>query len=165
MAHHRTKSRSTCYRAVLLVAGIIAIIWAPVGAAISSAYAAAPGQAQTSAQDCAVIAAVGEIKLKWHEQSPEMPMYAKSYGVDCDWPGLGIKHFDIPVLGPGPYYPGVRFSFSKPVYSPDGSEASVTYTSGGNAGPSRYFYSLSYCTVKNTGGGWQSAGCKAGPIT
>ena len=128
-----------------------------------------PASAQTpshaSAEDCAVIAAIGEEKMQWHQTRPDMAMYAKSYGADCDWKALGIKHFDIPALGPGPYYAGVRFSFSQPSYSADKLEATLTYSVGGNGGPTQYFYSLSYCAAKKTNGAWHPAGCKPGPIT
>jgi len=142
--------------------GLIACSAMPVAALAQSP----PDQpARASAQDCAVIAAVGEDRLKWHKRSPEMPMFAQSYGVDCDWKAMGIKDLNIPPLGPGPYYPGVRFSFSKPVYSPDGLQATVTYTIGGNGGPASYFFSMSYCKAEKVDGQWQSAGCKPGPIT
>ena len=123
----------------------------------------APGPA--SAEDCAVIAAVGEDRLKWREQLPDMDMFAKSYGVDCDFKALGIKDFKIPALGPGPYYSGVRFSFSRPAYSADGLQATIDYNMGGNGGPTEYFYTGYKCTAQKRGQRWQSVACTMQFIT
>jgi hypothetical protein len=123
----------------------------------------APGPA--SAEDCAVIAAVGEDRLKWRAQLPDMDMFAKSYGVDCDFRVLGIKDFKIPALGPGPYYSGVRFSFSHPTYSADGLKATIDYNIGGNGGPTSYFYSGYKCTAEKRQGRWQSVACQMQFIT
>ena len=71
---------------------------------------------RATAEDCAVIAAVGEGQLHWREKSPDSAMYARSFGVDCDFKSMGIKDFDIPALGSGryPVFSGLRFSFSRP---------------------------------------------------
>jgi hypothetical protein len=120
---------------------------------------------RASADDCAVIAEVGEGKLSWREKSPDMPMSPRSYSVDCDWKALGIKDFVISPPDSGLYYQGVRFLFSRPIYSPDGLNATVTYTFGGNSGPRSYFFQLSYCSAEKVDGWWQFSVCKPGPIT
>lgn len=117
-----------------------------------------------SAEDCAVLAAVGDVTLKWREQSPGDPMLAGTFGENCDWQAMAIKPFAIPPR-PGRYYEGVRFAFSMPVYSADGLSADVTFSLNGSASAKRYFYSLSYCTAYKTDGRWQSAHCRPGPIT
>lgn len=142
---------------IALVA-LAAILFSPIAASAQS-------PARTGAEDCAVLAVVGEEKMHWREQSPDLPMYTKSYGVDCDFKAMGIKHFDIPPLPPGPYYQGVRFAFEKPSYSPDGLQATVTYSIGENRSRTQYFFALSYCTARKSSGVWRSTGCKPGPIT
>lgn len=110
-----------------------------------------------------MLAAVGDVKLQWREQSPSEPMLDGTFGADCDWSGLGVKPFATPPR-PGFYYDGVRFAFSKPVYSAGGLQADVTFSLNGSASAKTYFYSLSYCTAIKANGRW-SAECRPGPIT
>jgi hypothetical protein len=117
------------------------------------------------ADECAVMAEAGEAKLHWREKSPDMPMSPGSYGKDCDWKALGIKAFTIPPPDPGPYFQGVRFSFSRPIFSADGRRATVDYTIGGSSGPRTYFYQGFKCTVKKAGGRWKLSSCPMQFIT
>jgi hypothetical protein len=118
-----------------------------------------------SAAECEVMAQAGEAKLRWREKSPDMPMSPGSYGEDCDWKALGIKDFTIPPPDPGPYFQGVRFSFSRPVFSADGGRATVDYTIGGSSGPRSYFYRGFKCIVKKAGGRWKLSSCPMSFIT
>lgn len=154
----------TLHRLAILAAfSVLALYFFPNGAAMAQDDIPAPGPA--SAEDCAVIAAVGEDQLKWREQSPNMDMYAKSFGADCDFKALGIKDFKIPPLGPGPYYSGVRFSFSRPAYSADGQQVTIDYNNGNNGGPTTYFYVGYRCTAQKSGQRWQSVACTMQFIT
>ena len=121
-------------------------------------------EAAADTQDCAVIAAAGEDQLKWRESSPSLPMLADSYGANCNWSALGIKHFDISTPGSGPY-PGSRFSFSKPEYSSDGNQAELNYSIGGSSWPHSRFYALYACTAKKIRTSWHVTDCRLKIIT
>jgi hypothetical protein len=127
-----------------------------------------PNQPLATGEDCAVIAAVGEDRLHWREKSPDSAMYARSFGVDCDFKNMGIKDFDIPAVGPGryPVFSGLRFSFSRPTYSTDYLTATIFYSFFANDGqhPSPFFSGYR-CTAKRAGNDLWTATCKLGVIT
>jgi hypothetical protein len=123
---------------------------------------------RATTEDCAVIAAVGEDQLHWREKSPDSAMYARSFGVDCDFKSMGIKDFDIPALGSGryPVFSGLRFSFSRPIYSRDFITATIFYSFFANDGqhPSPFFSGYR-CTAKRVGNNLWTATCKLSAIT
>jgi hypothetical protein len=129
-----------------------------------SSAALAHNTSHASADDCAVLAQASKA-LQQTGDKKDAPMSPTSYGVDCDWKAFGIA---APVVAPvvsGPYYPGVRFSFTRPIYAANGLEATTDYTMGGNGGPTDYFYVGYRCTAQKHDGRWQPAACKMQYIT
>jgi hypothetical protein len=90
-------------------------------------------------------------------------MLAGTFGVDCDWKSMGIKPFAIPPR-PQFYYDGVRFFFSTPVYSADGTQAELTYGLSGDASARNYFFAQYDCIAMKANGRW-TAQCRLGVIT
>jgi hypothetical protein len=64
----------------------------------------------------------------------------------------------------GPYFQGLRWSFSHASYGPDGM-ASIEYGVGGNSGPSNYFAAGYRCTLSRKAGQWQLFECKMRYVT
>ena len=117
-----------------------------------------------SAEDCAVIAAVGKARLGWGAHAPEYLLGRNSFGQDCDWAHLGIVGPSVAAASDSPFYQGLRSSFSRVSYGPDG-QASIDYGVGGNAGPSNYFAAGYSCTLSRKAGPWQLIACKMRYIT
>ena len=132
--------------------------------ALSLAACTTPQQVtHTHSEDCQVIGAIAH--GQWLSGSLSAPMRAKSFGADCDWKALGmprpaITNEDRPVLS---------FSYSPPVYSADGKQATVNWSYGGDESakgrPQSYFYTGSKCTAEKHGRQWQFVTCKMSFIT
>lgn len=144
------------------LAALAAIPFPPLG---TLAQSAPDASVHASAEDCAVIAEIGKNQLKWREGARDLPMTAASFGADCDWKAFGTAGPAIVPVDPGPYYEGLRLSFSRPIYSADGRQATVEYGVGGNAGPKTYFYASYKCSAEKRDGRWQFVACKLGIIT
>jgi hypothetical protein len=122
----------------------------------------APSHASTD--DCAVLAEASKALQKTGDKN-DAPMSPTSYGVDCNWKAFGMAAPVVASVVSGPYYPGVRFSFTRPIYAANGLQATTDYTMGGNGGPASYFYVGYRCTTQKRDGRWQNAACKMQFIT
>jgi hypothetical protein len=111
------------------------------------------------------MAVAGKTQWKWAEAPPKLSMSPRSYGIGCDWATLGVAPPVVAPVQSGPYYEGLRFSFSRPGYAADGAHAHVTLSINGNAGPTSYFSESLLCTAEKRGGRWQAALCKMQFIT
>lgn len=144
--------------AAALCVGICALT-APLQAlAQDAAWPASP-------DDCAVMAEVGKAKFHWGGAKSDTPLGARSFGLDCDWKGLGIKGVTIAPPDPGSYYDGLRLSFQRPVYVAGGQRAAITFGVSGSKGPKTYFSTGSTCTVEKHNGQWQFVSCQMRWIT
>jgi hypothetical protein len=142
--------------AIILVLGLIATRARSAEADDASVHA--------SAEDCAVIAAIGKAKLGWGAHAPENLLSRGSFGQDCDWARQGIVGPSVAPASDSPYYQGLRSSFSRVSYGPGGL-ASIDYGVGGNAGPSNYFSAGYRCTLSRKAGRWELIECKMRYIT
>jgi|SRR6185312_173627 hypothetical protein len=114
--------------------------------------------AHASADDCAVIAAVGKAKLGWGAHAPGYLLNRNSFGQDCNWARLGIVGPSVAPASDSPFYQGLRTSFSRVSYRPDGV-ASVEYGVSGNASQSSYFSAGYICTAARKAGRWTLIEC------
>jgi hypothetical protein len=117
-----------------------------------------------SADDCAVLAEASKALQQTGDKN-DAPMSPTSYGVDCNWKAFGMEAPAIAPVVSGPYYPGVRASFTRPIYAAKGLTATTDYTMGGNGGPVSYFYVGYRCTTDKRDGRWQHAACTMQFIT
>jgi hypothetical protein len=131
-------------------------------AAIGQTAEAPPPPA--SAQDCEILAAAGRAQLDWGQAAPSQMMRRQSFGVDCNWAAMGLAPPTIAPPSDGPYYEGIRFAFSKPVYT-GGTSATVIVGHIGNGGPKTYFIASYICTVTRQDGAWGHASCRMRYIT
>jgi hypothetical protein len=157
------KPNLTRWAPILLVAIAIILV---LGLIATRAHSAEPAPAplHTSAEDCAVIAAVGKAKLGWGAQVPEYQLSRDSFGQDCDWARLGIVGPSVAAASDSPYFQGLRVSFSRASYGPE-SLASIDYGVGGNAAPSNYFAAGYRCTLIRKASRWELVACKMRYIT
>ncbi|MEP6829838.1 MAG: hypothetical protein ABI963_05835 [Rhizomicrobium sp.] len=118
-----------------------------------------------SADDCAIIGVVGKAEFHWGAAKSNTPLGSRSFGVDCDFKGLGLKGVIIAPPDRGPYFKGLRLSFQRPVYAANGQHAAITFGINGNAGPKSYFSTGSTCTVEKRDGKWQFVSCQMRWIT
>ena len=118
-----------------------------------------------STEDCAVLAQVGHGKLQWGANPPSMMMWRSSFGTDCDWLAQGMAAPTLSPVDTGPYYEGLRFSFSNLIYSADRLQATVTLSIGGNAGPAKYFFTGDTCQAQKQDAHWHFVSCQMRFIT
>lgn len=130
----------------------------------------APGRGpveHASADDCAIIAAIGEKELHWDAvNAPSAVFYQTfdlpkggSYLEDCPWQKLGLA---APQIGT----PGAALGFfiSRPIYSGNRAEASYQYSAAAIRGADGRtippFAEREICTLERTANGWQLLRCE-----
>jgi hypothetical protein len=124
-----------------------------------------------SAEDCAVIAAIGKSELHWSAtNAPNAHFYPKfetpdhrTYLEDCPWKKLGVAE---PLIGK----PGSPMGFfvTRPIYFDSGAKAWFQYNvaavgtaNGKNIPP---FVERELCTLEKDADGWHLTRCKLSVI-
>lgn len=125
-----------------------------------------------SADDCAVIAAIGAKELHWDAaNAPSAALYPSfdraeggSYLEDCPWQKLGLA---APQIGTSSSPLG--FFITRPVYSGSRAKASYEYSAaairsaGGSTIPP--FVERENCTLVKDAGGWRLISCDLASAT
>lgn len=120
---------------------------------------------RASADDCAILVAIGKSELKWGTKPPaaamlpDFPIAGGTYREDCAWKELGVA---APVIGDS--HAPIAFFVSRPVYSGKRataffhySVASVRLPDGAILPP---FFERERCLLEKRADGWHLAGCK-----
>ena len=139
----------------LLFPGIMALSFAASTPPASSAPAV-----QTTAEDCAVIAAVSKQHFSFSAQNAPPPlriMDDAGWSPACDWSteGLAFTAYTAPAPGSDPRDSLKWVEFKKPVYDAEGG---ATIETGIMHGP---LAGMGYqCTLHSGAAGWTLLGCK-----
>jgi hypothetical protein len=125
---------------------------------------------EASADDCAIVVAIGRAQMDWGPTGPNLPFVAEAadvggviYRQRCPWRALGVG---APVLA-GPAHWGARFSIGRPAYGEDRRTATTDLVI---LGPPRRpggppFTRIEHCRLEKADGRWQLSACTEGPIT
>lgn len=119
-----------------------------------------------SADDCAILVAVGKSELKWGAKPPAAAMLPDfpttgggTYREVCAWKELGVA---APIVGDA--HSPIAFFVSRPIYSGKSataffhySVASVRLPDGAILPP---FFERERCSLEKQADGWHLAGCK-----
>jgi hypothetical protein len=138
-----------------------------LAAVAAQAALGSPEIIHASADDCAVIVAIGRSQVQWGEHGPNEPFFVDGalpdgadFREDCPWRSLGVGD-------PVPARQGaLGFAIDRPIYGADGKSAtaalSFTAFSKKNVTP---FASVETCSLVKQGGGWTLVKCVQNLIT
>jgi len=155
------------------LAAIVAILasCAPLTQASKAGTVQQPVE-HASADDCAIIAAIGRHELHWSStKAPAAYFYprfdstgGRSYLEDCSW---GKIHLATPAIGAT--NSPIGFFITRPVYSRTGASAyfqySVAAVSGSNGTKIAPFIEQQLCTLEKDAAGWHLIRCKLTAIS
>ena len=141
--------------------------------ALQAAAAAPPAVVHASADDCAIIAAIGKAELGWGLKSPgDWPFFPDydlagggSYVEDCRWGALGVA---APTLGSPDSMRGA--AVARPVYGPGGLTATADLTTTMRAKdpdgrPLPPYLEDRVCRLERRAGAWRVVSCDTTAVT
>jgi hypothetical protein len=155
-----------------MLAALLAVILAAAPAKPPPAPSAPANIERASAEDCAVILAVGRSQLGWGAKPPEFAFFpevdqdgGKTFVEECPWKAMGVA---APRIGTPQSENG--FWISRPVFDRTRTTASAdmtrTIVAMENQGePMNGFLETRTCSLRKRDGRWQVVACRSAAVT